>query len=67
VASLACPGGNFTGVSMYGSELARKRMEVLTEAVTGIRRIAVLRNTSNPLHRFLWEDIQPIGPAAAPT
>ena len=63
VPSLARPGGNVTGVSMYGSELARKRMEVLTEAVTGIRRIAVLQNTGNPLHRFLWEDIQPIGPA----
>ena len=61
VTSLAHPGGNVTGMSLYGSELARKRMEVLTEAVVGIRRIAVLRNTGNPLHRFLWEDVERTG------
>jgi putative tryptophan/tyrosine transport system substrate-binding protein len=62
VTSLAHPEGNVTGMSLYGSELARKRMEVLTEAVAGIHRIAVLRNSGNPLHRFLWEDVERIGP-----
>ena len=62
-ASLARPGGNVTGVTMYGSELAHKRMEVFREAVTRIRRIAVLGNAENPLHRFLWDDIQPTGRA----
>jgi ABC-type uncharacterized transport system substrate-binding protein len=62
-ASLARPGGNVTGVSLYGSELARKRMEIFREAVTKIRRIAVLGNDENPLHRFIWDDIQPTGPA----
>jgi len=37
-ASLARPGGNVTGVSLSGSELARKRMEVFREAVAGIQR-----------------------------
>ena len=60
-ASLARPGGNVTGVSLSGSELARKRMEVFREAVAGIQRIAVLVNAENPLHRFLWDDIQPAG------
>jgi putative tryptophan/tyrosine transport system substrate-binding protein len=63
VASLSRPGGNVTGVSLYGSELSRKRMEVFKEAVVGIQRIAVLANADNPLHRLLWEDLQPIGPA----
>jgi putative tryptophan/tyrosine transport system substrate-binding protein len=63
VASLSHPGGNVTGVSLYGSELARKRMEVFKEAVVGIQRVAVLGNAENPLHRFLWDDLQPIGPA----
>jgi len=63
VASLSRPGGNVSGVSLYGSELARKRMEVLKEAVAGIRRIGVLENAGNPLHRFLWEELQPAGPA----
>ena len=63
VASLSRPGGNVSGVSLYGSELARKRMEMLKEAVAGIRRIGVLENAGNPLHRFLWEELQPAGPA----
>ena len=29
--------GNVTGVSLYGSEIARKRMEVFKEAVVGIQ------------------------------
>jgi putative ABC transport system substrate-binding protein len=63
VASLSRPGGNVTGVSLYGSEMVRKRMEIFKEAVIGIQRIAVLANAENPLHRFLWDDLQPIGPA----
>jgi putative tryptophan/tyrosine transport system substrate-binding protein len=63
VASLSRPGGNVTGVSLYGSEIARKRMEIFKEVIPGIQRIAVLANADNPLHRFLWEDLQPIGPA----
>jgi putative ABC transport system substrate-binding protein len=65
VASLSRPGGNVTGVSLYGSEIARKRMEVFKEAVVGIQRIAVIGNAENPLHQFLWDDLQPIGPALA--
>jgi putative tryptophan/tyrosine transport system substrate-binding protein len=63
VASLSRPEANVTGVSLYGSEIARKRMEIFKEAVVGIQRIAVLANAENPLHRFLWDDLQPVGPA----
>jgi putative ABC transport system substrate-binding protein len=63
VASLSRPEGNVTGVSLYGSEIARKRMEVFKETVVGIQRIAVLGNADNPLHQLLWDDLQPIGPA----
>jgi putative tryptophan/tyrosine transport system substrate-binding protein len=62
-ASLSRPGGNVTGVSLYGSEIARKRMELFKEAVVGIRRIAVLGNAENPFHRLVWDDLEPIGPA----
>jgi ABC-type uncharacterized transport system substrate-binding protein len=54
VASLSRPEGNVTGVSLYGSEIARKRMEVFKETVIGIQRIAVLGNADNPLHQLLW-------------
>ena len=60
--SLARPGGNVTGLTMYGTELAHKRMEIFKEAAAGIRRVAVLVNTDNPLHPFLWDDVQPIAP-----
>jgi putative tryptophan/tyrosine transport system substrate-binding protein len=63
VASLSRPGGNISGLSLYGSELASKRIEVLREAVAGMRRIGVLENAGNPLHRFLWEDLQLAGPS----
>jgi len=61
--SLARPEGNVTGVTMYGAELAHKRMEIFKEAVARIRRIAVLGNSENPLHRFLWDDMRQVGPA----
>ena len=38
-------------------------MEIFKEAVVGIQRVAVLGNAENLLHRFLWDDLQPIGPA----
>jgi ABC-type uncharacterized transport system substrate-binding protein len=60
--SLARPEGNVTGLTMFGPELAQKRMEIFKEIAAGIRRIAVLVNAENPLHAFLWDDIQPIAP-----
>jgi putative ABC transport system substrate-binding protein len=42
VASLARPGGNITGVYAMSVELSGKRLELLAEAVPGIKRIAVL-------------------------
>jgi putative ABC transport system substrate-binding protein len=42
VVSYARPGGNVTGFSPLTPELAGKRLQVLTEAVPGIGRVAVL-------------------------
>src|SRR5437016_11673129 len=42
VTSLARPGGNVTGLSNLASELVGKRLELLTQAVPGISRVAVL-------------------------
>ncbi len=63
VSSLARPGGNITGVTLYGSELARKRLELLKEALPGVRRIALLGNIANPFSAFSWNEIQPAGPS----
>jgi len=42
VTSLARPGGNVTGLSVLASELVGKRLELLTQAVPGVTRVAVL-------------------------
>jgi putative ABC transport system substrate-binding protein len=42
VTSLVRPGGNVTGLSVLAPELVGKRLELLTQTIPGISRIAVL-------------------------
>ena len=42
VASLARPGGNVTGITVYAAELTAKRLEILKTVVIGIKRVAIL-------------------------
>jgi len=49
VASLARPGGNVTGNTILAPDLNGKRLELITELVPGISRIAVLSNPTNPI------------------
>ena len=44
VATLAHPGGNLTGVTFVSSDLAAKRMQLLTEIAPAISRVGVLWN-----------------------
>src|SRR5215472_9204576 len=44
VATLARPGGNVTGLSLQQTDVASKRVELLREAVPGLRRLAILAN-----------------------
>jgi putative ABC transport system substrate-binding protein len=48
VASLARPGANLTGVSLYTTDLIPKRLELLSELVPQARTIAVLVNPGSP-------------------
>ena len=43
-ASLAHPGGNVTGLTMFAEELSGKRVQMLKEAFPAIRRVAVFWN-----------------------
>ena len=49
VPALAKPGGNTTGVSIFATELDGKRQELLIEALPGLRRMAALADTTQPL------------------
>ena len=51
VASLARPGGNVTGMTSLPNELAPKWVELLQDAVPGIKRIAVLGSALRPDHK----------------
>jgi putative ABC transport system substrate-binding protein len=48
VASLSHPGGNVTGITNIGSELAGKRLEILKEIVPAASKVAVLINPDDP-------------------
>ena len=46
VNSMARPGGNTTGISVFAPELNGKRQELLIEAVPGLRRMAALADSN---------------------
>jgi putative ABC transport system substrate-binding protein len=46
IASLSRPGGNVTGSSNQGVDLASKRLELLREIVPALRRLAILGNAN---------------------
>jgi putative tryptophan/tyrosine transport system substrate-binding protein len=48
VASLARPGGNVTGISSLTVELAGKRLELLSELIPSVRRLAIMSNADGP-------------------
>jgi putative ABC transport system substrate-binding protein len=49
VASLNRPGANATGVTLIGSSLVAKQLELMREALPGVTRIAMLVNPNNAL------------------
>jgi putative ABC transport system substrate-binding protein len=59
VATLARPGGNITGHSIFGSVLNEKRLELMKEMFPGIARVAILWNPSNPSVAIQVKDVEP--------
>ena len=58
ISSLARPGGNITGLSSIQSELGVKHLDMLLSMVPQLSRVAMLVNTSNPLHATIVKNVQ---------
>jgi len=65
VASLARPGGNVTGRSVYGPELTPKRFELLKAALPGLSRVGILWNSQNPGGLNQFREAEAAGQALA--
>ena len=58
VDSLAHPGGNITGLARLTRDLSGKRLELLKEAVPGIKRVGVLRDTDDPASSIAFKEYE---------
>ena len=58
VVGLARPGGNLTGVSVFGRELHPKRLQLLSEVVPQVEAIALLVNPTNVTSESVVRDTQ---------
>ena len=63
VASLARPGGNVTGLSIFGPELSGKRLELLKEAFPKVTRVVVLWNPLNSGSALSFKETQAVAKA----
>ena len=62
IASLAHPGGNVTGLSNQTVDLAAKRLQLLKEAISGARRVAVLFNPDTPPNKIMNDRLKEAAP-----
>ena len=62
VASLARPGGNVTGLAVNAAELAAKRVQLLSDAVPGLSRVAVLWNANLKGMALQFQNIEQASP-----
>jgi putative ABC transport system substrate-binding protein len=46
--SLARPGGSLTGFAAFGEEMSAKRIQMLREAVPGLKKLGVMNNATDP-------------------
>ncbi len=58
VASLARPGGNITGLSAEYADTSSKKLELLREAIPGLRRVAIMANVGYPISALEMRDVQ---------
>ena len=57
VASLARPGGNFTGTTQQAPSTAAKRLQLLVQAVPHVATVAVMWNAANSGNAGSWREL----------
>ena len=67
VASLARPGGNITGFSLYDPPMASKWLQMLTQLAPPVARVAVLFNPEIPYAGLYLRAIEDAAPSLAAT
>jgi putative ABC transport system substrate-binding protein len=63
VASLARPGGNVTGLTLFATDQSAKRLQLIKQISPGIVRIAVLWNGNASGHRLQIKEMEQVVPA----
>lgn len=58
VASLAHPGGNITGFSNLGGDLAAKQVEMFVQTLPSVKRIGVIYNAGSPSGVIQFRGVQ---------
>ena len=61
VGSLARPGGNVTGLSNQSADINGKRIDLLREAVPGLRKLAVMANIGSPIGVLEIREVEDAG------
>jgi putative ABC transport system substrate-binding protein len=56
--SLAHPGGNLTGFSIFSIDLEAKQVQLLKDTLTRLSSVAVLSNPTNPVNQSIVESIR---------
>src|SRR5262245_11532255 len=64
VGSLARPGGNVTGLSNQSADINGKRIDLLREAVPGLRKLAVMANVGGPIGVLEIREVEDAGPTS---
>jgi putative ABC transport system substrate-binding protein len=62
VESLARPGGNATGFTPFEYSISGKWLELLTQIASGVKRVAVLRDSATPSGAGQYSVIQAMAP-----
>jgi putative tryptophan/tyrosine transport system substrate-binding protein len=59
IASLAHPGGNITGLTLFATEQGAKRLQLMKDLLPAMRQVALLSNANAAGHRLQVKEMMP--------